>query len=183
MGRKIFWIFLLALSFQPSFGAPEGQIDDLCKKMKIQQMKDKKKAPEFDLGGLSGRRGVLKDFKGKIVFLTFWATWCGPCKEEFPSIEALWRQLKGRDFIVVSVAGDLEGAAPVEKFITKNGYTFHALLDPKGDALDLYRVDKIPTTFIIDKKGRMIGKALGPRNWACPEAIALFTHLIEAAEK
>jgi peroxiredoxin len=183
MWPRIFWVFLIALSFHPSLAASENQIDDLCKKMKIQQMKDKKKAPEFSLGGLSGRKGDLKEFRGKIVFLTFWATWCGPCREEFPTIEALWRQLKGRDFVVLSIAGDLEGAAPVEKFIGKNGYTFRVLLDPKGEALDLYRVDKIPMTFVIDKKGSIVGKALGPRNWACQEAISLFTQLIEAAEK
>ncbi len=146
-------------------------------------MKDRKKAPEFSLGGLSGRKVELKNFQGKIVFLTFWATWCGPCKEDLPSIEALHRQFKAKDFIVLTVAVDLEGAIPVEKFIAKQGYTFYVLIDRKSEILDLYRVEAIPTTFLIDKKGRIIGKALGPRDWKCPEAVSLVNQLIERVEK
>ena len=146
-------------------------------------MRDKKKAPEFSLDGLSGRKVELKNFKGKVIFLTFWATWCGPCKQELPSIEALHQQLKGKDFVVLTVAVDLEGALPVEKFIAKQGYTFYVLIDSKSQVLDLYRVEGIPMTFLIDKKGRILGKALGPRDWKCPEAMSLFNQLVERIEK
>lgn len=140
-------------------------------------------APEFSLEGLSGRKFELRNFKGKVIFLTFWATWCGPCKEELPSIEALHQQFKGKEFVVLTVAVDLEGTIPVEKFLAKHGYTFHVLVDSKNAMLDLYRVEGIPMTFLIDKKGRIIGKALGPRNWKSPEAISLFNQLIEKIER
>jgi cytochrome c biogenesis protein CcmG, thiol:disulfide interchange protein DsbE len=146
-------------------------------------MKDRKKAPEFSLEGLSGRKVELKNFQGRIVFLTFWATWCGPCKQEMPSIEALHQRFKGKDFVVLTVAVDLEGAIPVEKFIAKQGYSFYVLIDSKSQILDLYRVEGIPMTFLIDKKGRILGRALGPRDWKSPEAISLFTQLIEKIEK
>ncbi len=157
--------------------------DDLFSKLKIQVVKDGKKAPEFSLDGLSGRKAELKNFKGKVIFLSFWATWCGPCKEELPSIEALHQHFKGKDFVVLTVSVDVEGVPPVEKFIAKHGYTFYVLMDPKGEVLDLYRVEKIPMAFLIDKKGRIVGKAMGPRNWKSPEALSLFTRLIEAIEK
>ena len=174
-----FWFFFVL--FCPVFWA-NGD-DDLFSKLKIQPMKDGKKAPEFILDGLSGRKAELKNFKGKVIFLSFWATWCGPCKEELPSIEALHQYFKGKDFVVLTVAVDLEGASPVEKFIAKQGYTFYVLTDPKGETLDLYRVEKIPMTFLIDKKGRIVGKAMGPRNWKSPEALSLITRLIETIEK
>jgi peroxiredoxin len=183
MGRKGFlicFLFFLIL-FCPLFSANGDH--DLFSKLKIQQMKDRKKAPEFSLEGLSGRKVELKNFQGRIVFLTFWATWCGPCKQEMPSIEALHQRFKGKDFVVLTVAVDLEGAIPVEKFIAKQGYSFYVLIDSKSQILDLYRVEGIPMTFLIDKKGRILGRALGPRDWKSPEAISLFTQLIEKIEK
>jgi peroxiredoxin len=178
--RLICFLFFAAL-FCPDFSAHGN--DELFSKLKIQSLKERKKAPEFDLEGLSGRKVELKNFQGKIVFLTFWATWCGPCKQELPSVEALHQRFRGKDLVVLTVAVDLEGAVPVEKFVAKNGYTFYVLIDSKSRVLDLYRVEKIPMTFLIDKKGRFFGKAIGPRDWKSPEAIALFDHLIERSEK
>ena len=184
MTQKIFGVLLLAILLQlcltPSANA---ELEDLFLKIKIQPVKDKKIAPGFSLDGLSGRRVELKQFKGKVVFLTFWATWCGPCKEEMPSIEVLHQQFKGKDFVVLTVAVDLEGEIPVEKFIAKHDYTFYVLVDSKSEILDLYGVEGIPMTFLIDKQGRIVGKALGPRNWKSPEALSLINQLIERIEK
>ena len=139
---------------------------------------DKDKAPEFSLTELTGRTVGLKDFKGKVIFLTFWATWCGPCKEEMPSIEALHQQFKRRDFVVLAVAVDREGSIPVERFLAKHGYTFPVLIDSRSEVLDLYGVDRIPATFLIDPKGRIVWKALGPKNWKSPEALSLVNRLM-----
>lgn len=184
MGRGVLMVYLLLLCFLfCPFSSAHGGLDDLFLELKIRPLKDGKKAPDFSLDGLSGRRVELRQFKGKVVFLTFWATWCGPCKEELPSVEALHRQFKGRDLAVLTVSVDYEGAVPVEKYIAKQGYTFYVLVDPKGSMLDLYGVEQIPTTILIDKKGRLIGKALGPRNWTSAEAISLLNQLIEKIEK
>jgi peroxiredoxin len=182
--QKIFGVLLLAILLQLCLTpSAHGELEDLFSKIKIQPVKDKQMAPGFSLDGLSGGRVELKQFKGKVVFLTFWATWCGPCKEEMPSIEALHQQFKGKDFVVLTVAVDLEGKIPVEKFIAKQGYTFYVLVDSKNEILDLYSVEGIPMTFVIDKQGRIVGKALGPRHWESPEALSLINQLIERVEK
>ena len=153
--------------------------EDLFQKIGAKQMKDKRKAPNFCLQDLNGRKVELKNFKGKVVFLNFWATWCGPCKEEMPSMEWLWQQFKEKDFVFLCVSVDYEGSKPVREFIEKHRYTFHVLVDPKCQALDLYEVKGIPTTFIIDKIGRMRGKAVSPRDWKNPDVAALLNLLIE----
>jgi peroxiredoxin len=144
---------------------------------------DKNKAPEFNLPELTGGTVGLKDFKGKVILLTFWATWCGPCKEEMPSIEALHQQFKRRDFVVLAVAVDREGSIPVETFLAKHDYTFHVLIDSKSEVLDLYGVDRIPATFLIDTEGRIAWRELGPRNWKSPEALSLVNRLVGGNNK
>ncbi len=161
-----------------SFSAERGR-EDLFLKIGIQAVKGDTKAPNFFLEDLKGKKLEFKNFKGKVIFLNFWATWCGPCKEEMPSIETLFQQFKEKDFVFLSISVDYEGRRPVKEFIEKNRYTFPVLLDPKCQVLDLYEVKGIPTTFIIDKKGRMIGKAVGPKNWKSPEVISLLNLLIE----
>jgi peroxiredoxin len=178
MTRGVLLVLLIIAILAPCWAAT-GEMEKLFLSAKVQFLSSKNKAPEFSLEGLSGRRADLKQFKDKVVLLTFWATWCGPCKEEMPSLEALHQEFQGKDFTILTVSVDAEGAIPVEKFIARRGYTFYVLLDPKGTLLDLYRVEAIPTSFLLDKKGRVIGKALGARNWKSPEAISLVTRLIE----
>ena len=115
----------------------------------------------------------LRNCEGKVVFLNFWATWCGPCKEEMPSMEALYQRFKQKDFVFLTISVDYEGKKPVKEFIERQRYTFPVLLDPKCEILDVYKVTRIPTTFIIDKNRKIIGKATGPRDWKGPEVISL----------
>ena len=169
-------ILILLVSF--SFTA-EGGEDEFYSKMRINPIKGTKKAPDFSLTDLNGKGVEIKQFKGKIIFLNFWATWCGPCKEEMPSMEALHQQLKEKNFVMLTISVDYEGIKPVQEFINKQRYTFPVLLDPKGETLDLFEVKGIPTTFLIDKKGKMIGKAIGPRDWKSIEVESLLNLLIE----
>jgi peroxiredoxin len=170
-------ILLLLLLVLP---LPAGGVEeDLFLKIKISPIKGDKKAPDFSLIDLNGRKVGLKQFKGKTIFLNFWATWCGPCKEEMPSLEVLHQQFKEKNFILLTISVDYEGLKPVQEFINKHRYTFPVLLDPKCEALDLFEVKGIPTTFMINKKGRMIGRAIGPRDWKSPEVVSLVNLLIE----
>jgi thiol-disulfide isomerase/thioredoxin len=157
----------------------EGKEYDLFQKMNILPIKDKKNAPNFSLASLEGRRVDLRHLKGKVVFLNFWATWCGPCKEEMPSMEALHQQYKDKDFVFLTISVDYGGVNPVKEFIGKKRYTFPVLIDPKGETLDLFEVKGIPMTFVIDKKGRLRGKASGSRDWRSPEIISLVNFLLE----
>jgi peroxiredoxin len=178
--RKVFFysLFIILISFNLSLSL-ERRREEFFLKIGIQPTKDDTKAPNFYLEDLKGGKMELKNFKGKIVFLNFWATWCGPCKEEMPSIEALYQQFKEKDFVFLTISVDYEGKKPVKEFIEKQRYTFPVLLDPKCETLDFYKVKGIPTTILIDKNRKMIGKATGPKNWKSPEAISLLNFLLE----
>jgi peroxiredoxin len=180
IGRKVFFysLFIILISFTLSFSS-EKRKEELFLKIGIQNIKGDSKAPNFFLEDLKGKKLELRNFKGKVVFLNFWATWCGPCKEEMPSIEALYQQFKEKDFVFLTISVDYEGKKPVKEFIEKQRYTFPVLLDPKCETLDLYKVKGIPTTILIDKNKKMIGKAIGPRNWKSPEVISLLNLLLE----
>jgi peroxiredoxin len=170
----VIFIFIFSLLF-----TVEGSEEDLFSKIKISPIKGDKRAPDFSLKDLNSRKVGLKQFREKIIFLNFWATWCGPCKEEMPSLEVLHQQFKEKNFILLAISVDYEGLKPVQEFINKHHYTFPVLLDPKCETLDLFEVKGIPTTFIIDKKGRMVGKAIGQRDWKSPEVISLINLLVE----
>jgi cytochrome c biogenesis protein CcmG/thiol:disulfide interchange protein DsbE len=181
MGGRVFLyylcvIFILLVGF--SFTA-EGGEGDFFSKMKINPIKSNKKAPDFSLTDLNGKGVEIKQFKGKVIFLNFWATWCGPCKKEMPSLEILHQQFKGRNFVLLTISVDYEGIKPVQELIHKHQYTFPVLLDPKGETLDLFEVKGIPTTFLIDKKGKIVGRAIGPRDWKCAEVVSLLNLLID----
>ncbi len=169
----VFLFFLLELDFPV-----EGREEDFYSKIRINLIKGDKKAPDFSLVDLHGKKVALQQFRGKIVLLNFWATWCGPCKEEMPFLEILYQQFKEKEFVLLTVSVDYEGPKPVQEFISKQRYTFPVLLDPKCEVLDLFDVKGIPTTFIIDKKGKLLGKAIGPRDWKCQEAISLISTLV-----
>jgi len=171
---SVILILLVSLFF-----TAEGGEDDFFSKIRINPIKGDKKAPDFSLRDLNGKKVGIKQFKGKIIFLNFWATWCGPCKEEMPSLEVLHQQFKEKNFILLAISVDYEGVKPVQEFINKHQYTFPVLLDPKCETLDLFEVKGIPTTFLVGKKGKMIGKAIGPRDWKSPEAVSLLNFLIE----
>jgi cytochrome c biogenesis protein CcmG/thiol:disulfide interchange protein DsbE len=176
---KVFFRCLLAIFILLGLHDLTVAGDDLFQKIGVKQIKGNRKVPNFCLQDLSGRKVELQDFKGKVIFLNFWATWCGPCKEEMPSMEWLWQQFKEKDFVFLSVSVDYEGIKHVKEFIERHRYTFHVLVDPKCQALDLYEVKGIPTTFIIDKRGRMRGKTVSARDWKNPHVTTLLKQLIE----
>ena len=175
---ETFLCFFLAILILFCFSIPTKG-NDLFLKTGIQSTKRNGIDFNFCLKDLKGRKVGLKDFKGKVIFLNFWATWCGPCREEMPSMEALYQQFKEKDFVFLTVSVDYGGIEPVKEFIKKNHYTLPVLLDPKCETLEVFGVKGIPTTIIIDKAGKMIGKAVGPRNWKNSEFIALLKMLLE----
>jgi peroxiredoxin len=179
MRKKVFFYSLLfvLIPFTLSFSSEKSR-DELYSKIGIQSVKGDKKAPDFSLEDLKGGKSELKKFRGKVVFLNFWATWCGPCKEEMPSMEKLYQQFKEGDFTFLSISVDYERRETVKKFIEKQSYTFPVLLDPECKVLDLYDVKRIPTTILIDKNGKMMGRATGPMNWSSQEVILLLSILL-----
>ena len=133
---------------------------------------DRVEAPDLTLVDQYGEEHTLSDYKGKVVFLNFWATWCPPCREEMPDIEALYKEYgeNSEDLVILSVANPKTKDNPnnndktieeVTKFMEDNGYSYPALMDTTGDVLLQYYITAFPTTFMIDREGRVIGYANG----------------------
>lgn len=136
-------------------------------------------APGFTLKAPDGRKVSLKDFKGKVVFLNFWATWCPPCVAEMPAMEALHKKFKDKGLFVIAVNSE-ESVNKVSKFIKKRSYTFLVLLDEDGSvANDSYRAIGFPTTYLIDKLGNVVGKAEGARDWDSRESVKLIEEILK----
>jgi peroxiredoxin len=135
-------------------------------------------APNFSLPGLDGQMVSLTDYKGKVVLLNIWATWCPPCVEEMPSMEKLYQELQGEGFEILAVSIDESGAQDVLPFMKKHKLSFPALIDSRGTLKGLYQTTGVPESFIIDKDGMLVEKVIGPRDWAVPEAIRFFRNLI-----
>jgi len=138
-----------------------------------------KMAPDFELPTLGGNSVKLSDHRGKVVFLNIWATWCPPCRDEMPSMEALYQRLKGRQFEMLAVSIDQKREEIVSPFVSKYGLTFPVLLDPDRKTYELYGLTGIPETFIIDKKGVIVFKVVGPQNWIKQEWLDYFDRIIE----
>jgi len=138
------------------------------------------RAPEFRLQALDGSAVSLADFRGKVVMVHFWATWCPPCVEEMPMIEQLYRSLGSTDFKILTVSVDEGGAGAVAEFMQKNGLSLPALLDPGRSVAGLYGTFKFPETYILDRRGVVKYKAIGPRNWTAPANMNAIRELIEA---
>lgn len=137
------------------------------------------RAPDFTLPDLDGNEVSLSDFKGKVIFLHFWATWCPPCRNEMPSVEVLYQKLKDKDFELLAVSLDRQGSSAVEPFIRDYGLTFPILLDLDGKVARTYKVRGIPSTFIVDKEGLIAERVVGARDWTASDSIKKFLSLIE----
>jgi peroxiredoxin len=135
------------------------------------------RAPDFNLRDANGGSASLSAYRGNLVLLNFWATWCGPCREEMPSMEQLSRYFGGQGLAVVAV-NQKESAAVVSKFMRSHGLSFTTPLDPDGRVAASYRVYGIPITYLIDANGQAIGMKSGSRDWASREVIAVFRKLI-----
>jgi peroxiredoxin len=136
-------------------------------------------AKAFSVTTPDNRPLSLSDFKGKVVFLNFWATWCKPCESEMPGMERLHLRYKDRGLVVLAVSEDAGGAGIVGPFLKKHGLTFPVGLDPDMSVAGLYGVWALPSTFIIDRKGNRAFFANGPREWGGRTAQAFFESLLK----
>ncbi len=137
-------------------------------------------APDFTLPDIDGKKMTLSDYRGSIVFLNFWATWCVTCEEEMPSMEKLYQRFKGKKFEMLTVSIDKEGEEKILPYLKKFELTFPALLDPKGKVSQLYKTTGVPETFIINKSGMIVHKAVGPRDWSTASVIETFGKMVDS---
>jgi DsbE subfamily thiol:disulfide oxidoreductase len=119
---------------------------------------------------MTGRKLTLGDLKNKVLFVNFWASWCPPCKEEMPSIESFSKDMQGNDkFQIITILYKdpyQDGTA----YMKQNGYTFPVYSDSNGLVARNFGVTGVPETYVIDKKGILKKRVLGPAEWNTPEA-------------
>jgi thiol-disulfide isomerase/thioredoxin len=136
--------------------------------------------PDFSVDA-AGTPKTLHDFAGKVVLLNIWATWCVPCREEMPALDKLEEKLGGKDFAVVAVNIDKGGAEKAAAFLKETGATHLPLYtDPTGKVFATLKAVGMPTTLVLDRKGREIARLVGPADWASPEALAVIQAAIAA---
>lgn len=132
--------------------------------------------PAFTVPGLASGEASSADFAGTVTLLNFWATWCPPCVQEMPSIERLHQAMKGTAFRVVAISTG-EQKKTVADFIKKNKYTFPVYLDETTRLGSSFASQGIPTTYILDKSGKIIAGIVGSREYDDPELIAALKEL------
>lgn len=121
----------------------------------------------------------LADFKGKVVVLNLWATWCGPCRREMPALERLQAALGGDDFTIVPLSIDRGGMDKIKKFYAEIGIENLPLyLDVSGQAARQLEAFGLPTTLIIDRRGEEVGRVVGPAEWDAPEVAEFLKPII-----
>ncbi|MBI5492161.1 MAG: TlpA family protein disulfide reductase [Deltaproteobacteria bacterium] len=140
-------------------------------------------AIDFTLPDLAGKPVSLKDYRGKVVFLNFWATWCKPCEEEMPSMEALYQGLKDQPFEILAVSVDKDGPETVAAYAKKYNLSFKVLHDRKGAIKETYKTTGVPETFIIDQNGVIAEKVWGPRDWSRRYSYEMIADLLSNGPK
>jgi thiol-disulfide isomerase/thioredoxin len=168
---------LVSNEFFAIAGSQDQELERLFSNIGILKIPHTSPPVEIQLKDVVGNTVSLSEFRGKVVFLNFWATWCPPCIIEMPSMEKLHRRFKDKDFVMVAINSQ-ETDVQVKSFFEKNKLSFTALLDSSGEVGFWFGVNALPMTFILDKEGRIIGRALGPRDWISPASITLFDYLI-----
>ena len=133
---------------------------------------------DFTLPDLQGHAVHLAALRGKVVFVNVWATWCPPCVEEMPTIQQLYERLNSRGLEILAVSLDALGVQVVAPFIQSHRLSFPTLLDTKNLVQRLYRTTGVPESFIVDKRGILVEKVVGPRDWVQPQLLAQFERLL-----
>jgi peroxiredoxin len=143
-------------------------------------MPNDSKRPDFSLRDMDGNTVRLSDFRGKIVLVNFWASWCGPCITEIPGLRELYAKMAGRPFEILGV-NVKEGEFKVHKFSQLVAIPFPILLDESGGVFDDWNAQVLPTSYLLDPEGRLRYRIQGPAEWSSDEAVGSITRLLPDA--
>jgi peroxiredoxin len=133
---------------------------------------------DWTLPRVNGESATLRDFRGRVLVLNFWATWCGPCRRELPALQSLHQELAHEGLEVVAVSVDAGDPESVARFARERGVTFPIVHDPGEDVARRYGTTAWPTTFVIDRKGRRVYRVAGAWDWAAPATRATLRELL-----
>ncbi|MGH7474174.1 MAG: TlpA disulfide reductase family protein, partial [Candidatus Methylomirabilales bacterium] len=137
-------------------------------------------APDFELPDLVEKDVRLSDFRGKVVFLNFWATWCKPCREEMPSMEVLYKNFERDGLVVLAISIDrVTTKKDIPPFVKSLNLTFPILIDSWGQTDKRYKLMGVPETYIIDQQGVLREKVIGPRDWTILDNLQTITGLLK----
>lgn len=138
----------------------------------LTRLADAPLAPDFSLLDIDGAVYRLSDYRGRVVIVNFWATWCPPCREEMPSMQRAWEQLRAEGILMFGInVGEDEDT--IFQFTADYPVDFPLLMDSDSSVTGMWPVRGLPTTFVIDPAGRLVYQAIGSREWDDPALLAL----------
>ena len=139
--------------------------------------------PELVFFDGTGKQRSLSEWRGQVVLLNLWASWCGPCRKEMPSLAALQRRFGSKDFEVVAISVDRGGAKVAQQFLEETQSRLLRLyVDPSAKSIETITALGLPATVLIDREGKEIGRLLGPADWTSPEAYRLINLAINESQ-
>ena len=173
MTRYVAFLFAFVLFAYPCFA---GSVEDSIKDLGFQPLKS---SPiNFDLPSVANDTIRLRQYKGKWIFLVFWATWCGPCNYEMPQLESLYQELRDKGLVVVGVSVDQGGVEPVREFVKSKNITFPMAVDQSSSVSSRYSASSIPTVYAISPSWKIVGVLFGAISWEDPAILAKAKRLV-----
>jgi peroxiredoxin len=166
---------VLLLPLAAATASPEAM-----KALGIVEMRQPTPAPDVSLPTLDGRRVAMKDFRGRLVLVNFWATWCVPCQWEMPLMERLYQAYRDRGFVILAISIDQGDPERVRAFVRDRKLTYPVALDPSHEVARAFGVTGLPATLLVGPDGIIKGVTYGPKEWDGKEARALIASLLPA---
>ena len=169
------WVFWMVLSGTPVWA--QSKVDYKVVPI-LQPMKDVAPTPDISLSTPEGKKISLQDFRGKIVLLNFWASWCVPCREEMPAMEKLYQDLKNKNFVIFAIAVK-DRKQDTVNFLKELKISYPVALDPDGQVGQVYGAWGLPVSYLIGPNGEGLARGWGPADWNGPGARTLIRNLLD----
>jgi len=169
-------VFLLLLVVM-TLSTHAGETPDISGQL-LTENPDRPPAPDFEIPDIDGKLRRLSDYRGKVVVLNFWATWCPPCREEMPAMQHAWEQVRNENIVIVAVNIG-ETADEIFTFTGDYDVDFPLLMDQDSAVVQQWPIQGLPTTYVIDPEGRLVYRAIGGRAWDAPEILDKLRALVK----
>ena len=179
MHTQVFRSSILLLLLATALPAIGETLNEQMQALGIDAPRERLPAPLFELPALDDSRVRLQDYRGRLVLIHFWATFCEPCREEMPALAALAESPGGQEVIVLAVAVDRGNRRGVATFANRYAPQLTVPLDAAGDVRAQYEIEALPTTYLVGRDGRFIGRSIGERDWTDPAFRKLFERLAD----